>query len=134
VSDKAGIVEFAEALLSRGVELLSTGGTARLLTEANLPVTEVSDYTGFTEMMGGRVKILHPKIHGGILGRPGKDDTIMRQHDIKPIDMVVVNLYPFAQTIVRLVLIQCDFVAGQLLASGRQLAFYKAHCAIIYKA
>ncbi|MBF1996407.1 bifunctional phosphoribosylaminoimidazolecarboxamide formyltransferase/IMP cyclohydrolase [Serratia symbiotica] len=102
VSDKAGIVEFAKALLSRGVELLSTGGTARLLAEANLPVTEVSDYTGFPEMMDGRVKTLHPKIHGSILGRRGKDDTIMRQHGIKPIDMVVVNLYPFAQTIARL--------------------------------
>ncbi|NIG88067.1 bifunctional phosphoribosylaminoimidazolecarboxamide formyltransferase/IMP cyclohydrolase [Serratia symbiotica] len=102
VSDKAGIVEFAEVLLSRGIELLSTGGTARLLAEANLPVTEVSDYTGFPEMMDGRVKTLHPKIHGSILGRRGKDDTIMRQHGIKPIDMVVVNLYPFAQTIARL--------------------------------
>ncbi|MEG1349896.1 MAG: bifunctional phosphoribosylaminoimidazolecarboxamide formyltransferase/IMP cyclohydrolase, partial [Hafnia sp.] len=101
VSDKAGIVEFAQALSSRGVELLSTGGTARLLAEAGLPVTEVSDYTGFPEMMDGRVKTLHPKVHGGILGRRGQDDDIMSHHDIKPIDMVVVNLYPFAQTVAR---------------------------------
>ena len=101
VSDKAGIVEFAQALSQRGVELLSTGGTARLLAEANLPVTEVSDYTGFPEMMDGRVKTLHPKVHGGILGRRGQDDAIMAEHAIAPIDMVVVNLYPFAQTVAR---------------------------------
>ena len=101
VSDKTGIVEFARALAARHVELLSTGGTARLLSEAGLPVTEVSDYTGFPEMMDGRVKTLHPKIHGGILGRRGQDDAIMQQHDIAPIDMVVVNLYPFAATIAR---------------------------------
>lgn len=93
VSDKAGIVEFAQALSARGVELLSTGGTARLLAEKGLPVTEVSDYTGFPEMMDGRVKTLHPKVHGGILGRRGQDDTIMEEHQIQPIDMVVVNLY-----------------------------------------
>jgi len=101
VSDKAGILEFAQALSSRGVELLSTGGTARLLADAGLAVTEVSDYTGFPEMMDGRVKTLHPKVHGGILGRRGNDDAIMAQHDISPIDMVVVNLYPFAQTVAR---------------------------------
>lgn len=101
VSDKAGILEFAQALSSRGVELLSTGGTARLLADAGLPVTEVSDYTGFPEMMDGRVKTLHPKVHGGILGRRGQDDAIMAQHDISPIDMVVVNLYPFAETVAR---------------------------------
>lgn len=101
VSDKAGILEFAQALSSRGVELLSTGGTARLLADAGLAVTEVSDYTGFPEMMDGRVKTLHPKVHGGILGRRGQDDAIMAQHDISPIDMVVVNLYPFAQTVTR---------------------------------
>ena len=101
VSDKAGIIEFAQSLSQRGVELLSTGGTARLLAEAGLPVTEVSDYTGFPEMMDGRVKTLHPKVHGGILGRRGQDDAIMRQHAIEPIDMVVVNLYPFAQTVAR---------------------------------
>ncbi|MBD2784506.1 bifunctional phosphoribosylaminoimidazolecarboxamide formyltransferase/IMP cyclohydrolase [Xenorhabdus sp. DI] len=99
VSDKAGVVEFAKALSNRGVELLSTGGTARLLAEAGLNVTEVSDYTGFPEMMDGRVKTLHPKVHGGILGRRGQDDEVMAQHQISPIDMVVVNLYPFAQTV-----------------------------------
>ncbi|MEI7189831.1 bifunctional phosphoribosylaminoimidazolecarboxamide formyltransferase/IMP cyclohydrolase [Dickeya dianthicola] len=101
VSDKAGIVEFAQALSQRGIELLSTGGTARLLADASLPVTEVSDYTGFPEMMDGRVKTLHPKVHGGILGRRGQDDAIMTQHNIQPIDMVVVNLYPFAQTVAK---------------------------------
>ncbi|AOM42079.1 bifunctional phosphoribosylaminoimidazolecarboxamide formyltransferase/IMP cyclohydrolase [Xenorhabdus hominickii] len=99
VSDKAGVIEFAKALSSRGVELLSTGGTARLLAEAGLNVTEVSDYTGFPEMMDGRVKTLHPKVHGGILGRRGQDDEVMAQHQIAPIDMVIVNLYPFAQTV-----------------------------------
>ncbi len=101
VSDKTGIVEFAKALSSRGVELLSTGGTAKLLADSGLSVTEVSDYTGFPEMMDGRVKTLHPKVHGGILGRRGIDDEIMQQHDIAPIDMVVVNLYPFAQTVAK---------------------------------
>ncbi|CDH25064.1 bifunctional phosphoribosylaminoimidazolecarboxamide formyltransferase/IMP cyclohydrolase [Xenorhabdus bovienii] len=101
VSDKAGIVEFAKALSSRGVELLSTGGTARLLAEAGLNATEVSDYTGFPEMMDGRVKTLHPKVHGGILGRRGQDDKVMSLHQISPIDMVVVNLYPFAQTVAK---------------------------------
>ena len=99
VSDKNGIVDFARALSARGVEILSTGGTARLLTDNNIPVTEVSEYTGFPEMMDGRVKTLHPLIHGGILGRRGVDDTVMRENGIKPIDLVVVNLYPFEQTV-----------------------------------
>src|SRR5690554_5736286 len=99
VSDKTGIVDFGRALTERGVELLSTGGTFRLLQENNVPVTEVSDYTGFPEMMDGRVKTLHPKIHGGILGRRGTDDAIMGEHGINPIDMVVVNLYPFEETV-----------------------------------
>ncbi|MCL4118696.1 UNVERIFIED_CONTAM: hypothetical protein GTU68_035969 [Idotea baltica] len=99
VSDKTGIVEFAQALTERGVDILSTGGTARLLAEKNIPVTEVSDYTGFPEMMDGRVKTLHPKVHGGVLGRRGQDDDIMEQHGINPIDIVVVNLYPFAETV-----------------------------------
>jgi phosphoribosylaminoimidazolecarboxamide formyltransferase/IMP cyclohydrolase len=99
VSDKAGIVEFARALHGRGVELLSTGGTARLLTENDIPVTEVAEYTGFPEMMDGRVKTLHPKIHGGILGRRGDDNLVMMENGIPPIDMVVVNLYPFEQTV-----------------------------------
>jgi phosphoribosylaminoimidazolecarboxamide formyltransferase / IMP cyclohydrolase len=99
VSDKNGIIDFARALSTMGVELLSTGGTFRLLQENNIKVTEVSDYTGFPEMMDGRVKTLHPKVHGGILGRRGTDDAIMAEHSIKPIDMVIVNLYPFAATV-----------------------------------
>ena len=99
VSDKTGIVEFAQALRAQGVELLSTGGTFRLLSDNDIAVTEVADYTGFPEMMDGRVKTLHPKIHGGILGRRGQDDGVMDEHGIKPIDMVVVNLYPFAATV-----------------------------------
>ena len=99
VSDKNGVVDFARALNALGVELLSTGGTFRLLQEKNIAVTEVSDYTGFPEMMDGRVKTLHPKVHGGILGRRGTDDAVMAEHAIKPIDMVIVNLYPFAATV-----------------------------------
>ncbi|WGL15014.1 bifunctional phosphoribosylaminoimidazolecarboxamide formyltransferase/IMP cyclohydrolase [Microbulbifer bruguierae] len=99
VSDKTGIVEFARELAAQGVEILSTGGTYRQLGEAGIPVVEVSDYTGFPEMMDGRVKTLHPKVHGGILGRRGQDDAVMDEHGIKPIDMVVVNLYPFKATV-----------------------------------
>jgi len=99
VSDKTGIVEFARALSQMGVELLSTGGTFKLLGENGITVTEVADYTGFPEMMDGRVKTLHPKIHGGILGRRGTDDAVMEEHGIRAIDMVVVNLYPFAATV-----------------------------------
>ena len=99
LSDKAGIEDFASSLVSFGVELLSTGGTYRLLNQAGIPVTEVSDYTDFPEMMDGRVKTLHPKVHGGILGRRGTDDQIMQDHGIAPIDMVVVNLYPFEATV-----------------------------------
>ncbi len=101
VSDKSGIGEFASALRDMGVELLSTGGTYRLLQELGLDVTEVADYTGFPEMMDGRVKTLHPKVHGGILGRRGQDDSVMAAHGIDPIDMVVVNLYPFAATVAK---------------------------------
>lgn len=99
VSDKTGIVDFAQGLHGAGVELLSTGGTASMLGKAGIPVTEVSSYTGFPEMMDGRVKTLHPKVHGGILGRRGTDDTVMAEHGIDQIDMVVVNLYPFQQTV-----------------------------------
>jgi len=99
VSDKSGIVDFARALAERNIEILSTGGTAKLLADNNIKVTEVSDYTGFPEMMDGRVKTLNPKIHGGILGRRGTDEAIMQTHDIKPIDLVAVNLYPFEQTV-----------------------------------
>ena len=101
VSDKTGIAEFAQTLADAGVEILSTGGTFRTLDEAGVPVIEVSDYTGFPEMMDGRVKTLHPKVHGGILGRRGQDGAVMAEHGIDEIDLVVVNLYPFAQTILR---------------------------------
>lgn len=99
VSDKTGILEFSRELHRLGIELLSTGGTAKLLADNGIAVIEVSDYTGFPEMMDGRVKTLHPKIHGGILGRRGTDDEIMSASDIQAIDLVVVNLYPFTQTI-----------------------------------
>ena len=101
VSDKTGILELSKALIDAGVEILSTGGTAKLLTENNLAVKEVSEHTGFPEMMDGRVKTLHPKIHGGILGRRGIDDEVMRLNGIDPIDLVVVNLYPFEATIAK---------------------------------
>jgi phosphoribosylaminoimidazolecarboxamide formyltransferase/IMP cyclohydrolase len=99
VSDKSGIVEFARELSQLGVEILSTGGTYKLIKENDIAVTEVSEYTGFPEMMDGRVKTLHPKVHGGILGRRGIDDAVMSEHDIDAIDMVVVNLYPFSKTV-----------------------------------
>lgn len=97
VSDKDGIVELAQQLQSRNIQILSTGGTAALLREHQIKVTEVSDFTGFPEMMDGRVKTLHPKIHGGILGRRGIDDDVMQAHDILPIDLLIINLYPFEQ-------------------------------------
>ena len=99
VSDKTGVVEFAQKLSQKGIEILSTGGTAKILQDSNISVVEVSDYTGFPEMMDGRIKTLHPKIHGGILARPKIDDDAMQNHDIQRIDMVVVNLYPFTQTV-----------------------------------
>lgn len=99
VSDKTGIIDFARYLNSRDIEILSTGGTAELLQQHKIPVVEVCEYTHFPEMMGGRVKTLHPKIHGGILGRRGQDDDVMVAHDIRPIDLVIVNLYPFEKTI-----------------------------------
>ena len=101
VSDKSGIIEFARQLQQHSIEILSTGGTAKLLAENDIAVTEVSDYTGFPEMMDGRVKTLHPKVHGGILGRRGTDDAIMAEHDILPIDLVVINLYPFKQAVAK---------------------------------
>ncbi len=101
VSDKQGIVEFARALSERGVELLSTGGTAKLLAQHGVQVKEVAEHTGFPEIMGGRVKTLHPRIHGGLLGRRGVDETVMREHGILPIDLLVVNLYPFSATVAR---------------------------------
>jgi len=101
VSDKKGVVDFAKELSSMGVEILSTGGTAKALRDAGIAVVDVSDYTGFPEMLDGRLKTLHPKIHGGLLSRRSnpKDMDDMQKHDIKPIDMVVVNLYPFEETI-----------------------------------
>ena len=99
VSDKTGVIDLGRELAAQDVEILSTGGTARLLTENDIPVVEVSDYTGFPEMMSGRVKTLHPRIHGGVLGRRGVDEGVMRENGIKPIDLVVVNLYPFEQTV-----------------------------------
>ncbi|MGN0859152.1 MAG: bifunctional phosphoribosylaminoimidazolecarboxamide formyltransferase/IMP cyclohydrolase, partial [Stenotrophomonas sp.] len=95
VSDKTGLIELASALAARGVELLSTGGTARAIREAGLPVKDVAELTGFPEMMDGRVKTLHPMVHGGLLGRAGLDDAVMAQHGIAPIDLLVLNLYPF---------------------------------------
>lgn len=99
VSDKSGIVEFSKALQAQGVEILSTGGTYKLLCENGINAVEVSEYTGFPEMMDGRVKTLHPKVHGGILARRGQDDEVMAEHGINAIDMVVVNLYPFEKTV-----------------------------------
>ncbi len=102
VSDKSGIADFARQLHEQfKVEILSTGGTAKLLAKEGIPVVEVSDYTGFPEMMDGRVKTLHPKVHGGLLGRRGIDDAVMAEHGIPPIDMIVVNLYPFEATIAK---------------------------------
>ena len=95
VSDKTGIIEFASKLVEMGYGLLSTGGTAKALAAAGLPVTQVSDHTGSPEIMGGRVKTLHPRVHGGLLGRQGEDDGVMREQDIPRIDMAVINLYPF---------------------------------------
>jgi phosphoribosylaminoimidazolecarboxamide formyltransferase/IMP cyclohydrolase len=103
VSDKRGVVDFARALAALNVRLLSTGGTAKMLRDAGLAVTDVSDYTGFPEMLDGRVKTLHPKVHGGILGRRDLPEHLatMSEHGIAPIDLVVVNLYPFQQTVAK---------------------------------
>jgi phosphoribosylaminoimidazolecarboxamide formyltransferase/IMP cyclohydrolase len=101
VSDKTGVVELARGLDALGIPLLSTGGTAKALREAGIAVTDVSDVTGFPEIMDGRVKTLHPAIHGGLLGRDGTDDAVMAQHGIAPIDLLVVNLYPFEATVAK---------------------------------
>jgi phosphoribosylaminoimidazolecarboxamide formyltransferase/IMP cyclohydrolase len=103
VTNKAGVVDFASSLSKFGVDILSTGGTARALREGGIFVTDISDYTGFPEMMDGRVKTLHPKVHGGLLGRRDnpEDVKMMKEHDIKAIDMVIVNLYQFENTVVR---------------------------------
>ena len=101
VSNKDGVVQFARRLHAIGFKILSTGGTASLLSRNHIPVTEVSDYTGFPEMMDGRLKTLHPMVHGGLLGRRGRDDEVMAEYGIAPIDVVAVNLYPFEDTIKR---------------------------------
>src|SRR6187549_837406 len=95
VSDKTGLIEFARGLSSHGVELVSTGGTAKAIKDAGLAVRDVSELTGFPEMMDGRVKTLHPMVHGGLLGRSGTDDAVMAAHGIGAIDLLVLNLYPF---------------------------------------
>src|SRR5437764_10055550 len=103
VSDKTGLVPLAQTLIAAGVELISTGGTAKALREAGLAVTDLSVHTGFPEMLDGRVKTLHPKIHGGLLyirGNPNHEAAV-KQHGIQPIDVVVVNLYPFEQTVAK---------------------------------
>ncbi len=101
VSNKKGIVEFAKELNSMGIEILSTGGTAKALRDAGVPVKDVSEHTGFPEMLDGRLKTLHPRIHGGLLSRRGnpKDMEELKKHGIDTIEMVVVNLYPFEETI-----------------------------------
>jgi len=103
VTDKSGIVEFANSLSGLGVQILSTGGTARALRKGGISVTDISDYTGFPEMMDGRVKTLHPKVHGGLLGVRDNPDHVemMKAHGIKTIDMVVVNLYQFEKTVAK---------------------------------
>jgi phosphoribosylaminoimidazolecarboxamide formyltransferase / IMP cyclohydrolase len=108
VSDKSGVVELAQALVALGVRILSTGGTARLLHDAGVAVTEVSDYTGFPEMLDGRVKTLHPMVHGGLLARRDLPEHMatIAAHGIGAIDLLVVNLYPFQQTVARL---DCSF-------------------------
>src|SRR5437868_9343776 len=103
VSDKSGLVPLAQTLVKAGIELISTGGTARSLREAGLKVTDLSSYTGFPEMLDGRVKTLHPKVHGGLLFVRGNEnhEAAARTHGIQPIDLVIVNLYPFEQTVAK---------------------------------
>ena len=103
VSDKTGAVQLSQTLHAMGVQILSTGGTARSLQEAGIPVVEVSRYTGFPEMMDGRIKTLHPKIHGALLGKRDNPEHMqqMKIHGIEPIDLVVVNLYPFEKTVAK---------------------------------
>ena len=101
VSDKSAIVPFAKSLTDLGIDIISTGGTYKLLKEEGIHVTEISNYTDFPEIMGGRVKTLHPKIHGGILARRNVDFAVMEEHNIPPIDLVVVNLYPFEATVAK---------------------------------
>ena len=134
VSDKSGLVELARALANNGVDLVSTGGTAAALREADLTVQEVSDLTGFPEIMGGRVKTLHPKVHGALLARGEQDREVCSQHAITPIDLLVVNLYPFAQTIrrpecTRAQAIENIDIGGPAMLRGA--AKNHAHCAVV---
>lgn len=134
VSDKTGIVEFAKGLAEHGFDILSTGGTFKLLTDNGVPATEVSAHTGFSEMMDGRVKTLHPKIHGGILGRRGLDDNVMAEHGIDRIDIVAVNLYPFAATIAKADVTMSDAIENIDIggpAMVRSAAKNHAHVGII---
>lgn len=134
VSDKTGIVDFAKELQSLGFGILSTGGTFKLLTDNGIDATEVSAHTGFDEMMDGRVKTLHPKIHGGILGRRGVDDEVMNTHGIDRIDIVAVNLYPFAQTVAKQNVTMSDAIENIDIggpAMVRSAAKNHAHVAII---
>jgi phosphoribosylaminoimidazolecarboxamide formyltransferase/IMP cyclohydrolase len=103
LSDKSGILEFAKELQGFKVEILSTGGTAKVLRESGLKIMDISEYTGFPEMLDGRVKTLHPKVHGGLLGIRGNPEHVkkMNEHGIQPIDMVVINLYPFEATVAK---------------------------------
>ena len=103
VSDKTGLIEFARALKEFGVEIISTGGTAKTLRDAGIEVRDVSDVTGFPEMMDGRIKTLHPRVHGALLGLRDNPEHVeaMAKHGIEPIDMVVINLYPFEQTVAK---------------------------------
>jgi phosphoribosylaminoimidazolecarboxamide formyltransferase / IMP cyclohydrolase len=101
VSNKTGLIPFAQQLTAGGIEILATGGTAELLRQQNIPLTTITDYTGFPEIMGGRVKTLHPKIYAGLLRRPGVDEALLQSHQIEPIDLVIVNLYPFQETVAR---------------------------------
>jgi len=103
VSNKAGVLECAQELSKFGAEILSTGGTAKSLREAGLAIKDVSEYTGFPEMLDGRVKTLHPKVHGGLLGRRSNPEHVskMKEYNIDPIDMIIVNLYPFEETVAK---------------------------------
>ncbi len=134
VSDKTGVVEFAKGLVEAGLGILSTGGTYKLLVEAGIDATEVSAHTGFPEMMDGRVKTLHPKIHGGILGRRGTDDAVMAEHAIDCIDIVVVNLYPFAATVAKADVTMADAIENIDIggpAMVRSAAKNHAHVGIV---
>jgi phosphoribosylaminoimidazolecarboxamide formyltransferase/IMP cyclohydrolase len=127
VSDKTNLVPLAKALHEHGAELLSTGGTAKAIKEAGIPVKDVSDYTGFPEMMGGRVKTLHPKVHGGLLMRRGEDDEVAAANGIQEIDMVVINLYPFEDTVAKEGVVEAEAIeqidmGSQMLRSAAKIS------------